>query len=57
MEGHQVKKILTFKEYSEFNSVADTESYRRNVSFYDPSKGWVLDLSRKIKEHKEDENS
>lgn len=52
-----MKKILTFKEYSEFNSVADTESYRRNVSFYDPSKGWVLDLSRKIKEHKEEEIS
>lgn len=57
MEGHEVKKILTFKEYSEFQSVANNEEYRRNVSFYDPRKGWVLDLSRKIKEHKEEQNS
>jgi hypothetical protein len=45
-----MKKILTFKEYAEFNRVASSEQYSRNVSFYDPMKGWVLDLSRKIKE-------
>lgn len=56
MEGFEVKKILTFREYSEFLSVANKEDYRWNVSFYDPSKGWVLDLSRQIKEQK-DENS
>jgi hypothetical protein len=42
-----MKKILTFKEYSEFNRVASNEEYSRNVSFYDPVKGWVLDLERK----------
>jgi hypothetical protein len=49
-----MKKILTFKEYSEFLAVAENESYRRNVSYYDPMKGWILDLSRKIKESKQE---
>lgn len=40
-------KILTFKEYAEFNRVASNEKYSRNVSFYDPVKGWVLELERK----------
>lgn len=40
-------KILTFKEYAEFNRVASSEKYSRNVSFYDPVKGWVLELERK----------
>jgi len=51
-----MKKILTFKEYSEFNRVASNEEYSRNVSFYDPVKGWVLDLNRK-QEDQDCENS
>ena len=45
-----MKKILTFKEYTDFIKVAGEEQYRRNVSFYNPQEGWVLDLSRKIKD-------
>jgi len=40
--------IMTFQEYNEFEKLALKEQYRRNVSYYDPCKGWVLDLSRKI---------
>lgn len=52
-----MKKILTFKEYSEFNRVASNQEYSRNVSFYDPSKGWVLDLERKQEPEQDSEES
>jgi len=45
-----MNKILTFKEYSEFNRIASKEEYSRNVSFYDPVKGWILDLGRKTED-------
>lgn len=41
-------KIQTFKEYADFVREASKAEYKRNVSYYDPTKGWVLDLSRKI---------
>lgn len=52
------KKILTFKEYAEFDRVASKERYKRNVSFFDPVEGWVLDLHKKKDEiNEEEENS
>ena len=46
--GDCLMSIMTFQEYNEFEKLALKEQYRRNVSYYDPCKGWVLDLSRKI---------
>lgn len=51
------KKILTFKEYAEFDRVASKEKYKRNVSFFDPTEGWVLDLHKKKADITEEENS
>ena len=45
-----MKKILTFKEYNEFERVANNSKYKRNISFYNPMECWVLDLHRKKKE-------
>ena len=42
-----MSKILTFREYQEFDRVSSKEEYRRNISYYDPQKGWVLDLGKK----------
>lgn len=44
--------IMTFKEYKDFEEVASDKKYARNVSYYDPSKGWVLDLENKIPDNK-----
>jgi hypothetical protein len=52
MEGLEMKKIMTFKEYDEFNKVSSEEQYRRNVTYYDPMEGWVIDLKRKAKDFK-----
>lgn len=40
--------IMTFREYKDFDKESSKEEYRRNISYYDPTKGWVLDLSHKI---------
>lgn len=40
--------IMTFREYKDFVREASKDEYQRNVSYYDPSKGWVLDLNHKI---------
>lgn len=45
-----MKKIMTFKEYADYEEVASKEKYRRNVSYYNPTEGWVLDLRRKKEE-------
>ena len=43
--------VMTFREYADFTKEAQKEQYQRNVSYYDPQRGWVLDLSRKINIH------
>jgi hypothetical protein len=53
------KSIMTFKEYSK---LIDTALYRfeeSNISYYDPTKGWVLvfNENRKNKTKKENENA
>lgn len=48
--------MMTFKEYKDFQREAVKEQYKRNVSYYDPTKGWVLDLNRKINSHVENSN-
>lgn len=40
--------IMTFREYKDFDREARKEEYKHNVSYYDPMRGWVLDLDRKI---------
>jgi hypothetical protein len=39
---------MTFKEYKDFENVAGQQEYRNNVTYYDPTKGWIIDLKRKI---------
>lgn len=43
-----MKNMMTFKEYADLARFASNDKYRRNVTYYDPCKGWVLDLTRKI---------
>lgn len=38
---------MTFLEYSEFERISSKEDFKRNISFYDPTKGWVLDPNKK----------
>lgn len=45
-----MKNIMTFKEYADYEKVASKEKYRRNVSYYNPTEGWMLDLRRKNEE-------
>ena len=40
--------LMTFREYKDFNREASKTQYQRNVSYYDPTQGWVLDLNHKI---------
>lgn len=52
------KKIMTFKEYSQ---MMDTALYRyneSNISYYDPTKGWVLAfVEAKSKTEKESQHA
>ena len=41
------KQIMSFKEYADFNRAASSEQYKRNVTYYDPCQGWVIDVRRK----------
>jgi hypothetical protein len=40
-------ELMTFKEYSDFLRVAEQTEFRENISYYDPTKGWVLNVRRK----------
>jgi hypothetical protein len=48
--------IMTFKEYKDFEREAVKEQYRRNVSYYDPMRGWVLDTSWKLNTDRQNSN-
>ncbi len=37
-----MKKIMTFKEYSQLINAATYRYEQSNISYYDPTKGWVL---------------
>lgn len=37
-----MKKIMTFKEYSQMMEAALYRYDQSNISYYDPTKGWVL---------------
>lgn len=37
-----MKKIMTFKEYSQLMDAATYRYEQSNISYYDPTKGWVL---------------
>jgi len=41
-----MKKIMTFKEFADL-AVAAKDKNMPNVSYYDPTKGWVLALESK----------
>lgn len=40
--------IMTFREYNDFDKFCENKKFQRNVSYYDPQKGWILDLDHKI---------
>jgi hypothetical protein len=56
MKGLNVNNLMTFKEYDEFNKVSSEEQYRRNVTYYDPMEGWIIDLKRKAKDFKSEQS-
>lgn len=53
-----MKKIMTFKEYSQMMDAALYRFEQSNISYYDPTKGWVLAFNetKKIKPEKEVQN-
>ncbi|MCA6385519.1 MAG: hypothetical protein IM620_18740 [Cytophagales bacterium] len=44
-----MKKIMTFKEYSQMMDAALFRYEENNISYYDPTKGWVLTFESKKK--------
>lgn len=51
-----MKKILTFKEYSQMMEAALYRYDQSNISYYDPTKGWVLAFNESKKSKAEKEN-
>ena len=42
------RKLMTFREYSDFDRTCSHPKYKRNITYYDPTEGWVIDLSRVV---------
>jgi hypothetical protein len=45
----KAKKLLTFREYSEFDMAGSDDKLKDVISYFDPTKGWVLDPNRIFK--------
>jgi hypothetical protein len=51
-----MKKIMTFKEFADL-AVAAKDKNIPNVSYYDPTKGWVLTFESKKSKKEETEST
>jgi len=40
---------MSFLEYSEFETISNEPRFKRNVSYFDPTKGWVINPNRYIR--------